>query len=172
MPEKKGNNLWKWALGISGTALGIYLLRDKTVESVTQLLQQWEPCDYYDTEPEFRADLADFLREEFHEGDLYIIEEHGLGRGRRDVWVKNRSSEKIVVIELKRELDSNSEVQRLIGQIIQYEADADVIIPVFINSDPNHIDSFREAIDRQSVAEKVIPYRLEMEEDEEGDDND
>lgn len=97
----------------AGTAIYLLTRRDPTIRRINEALDEWEPEDNGDwSEADFRSDLAEYLRDDDH----YLIEESGLRRGRRDIWIRAKESDTEVVIEVKLELSSANEVKRLIGQ--------------------------------------------------------
>ncbi len=68
-----------------GAAILYLMSQDRTVNRIKEALDQWETeVDEDRTEADFRAELAEFLRDD----DCYLIEESGLRRGRRDIWIK------------------------------------------------------------------------------------
>jgi hypothetical protein len=71
---------------------------------------------------------------------IVLIEESGLRRGRRDIWIRDVHSDTEVVVELKPNLSSANEVRRLIGQIASYSEDAKAIFVVLIEPDGNMAD--------------------------------
>ena len=96
-----------------GAAILYLMSQDRTINRVKEALDEWETeVDEERNEADFRIELAEFLRDD----DCYLIEESGLRRGRRDIWIKDIDSD-TVVIELKLNLSSANEVRRLIGQI-------------------------------------------------------
>ena len=141
-------------------ALALYLLRDKTIERVRNILDTIEFIDC-DKESEYKEGLVEILREEIK--DCYIETEHGLGRGRRDIWIRNRDSGKTAVIEIKLELSTSSETKRLIGQLVQYSPDADVLFVVLIDPDPDQQSELEQAIDRTFDENKIEIHIFESE---------
>ena len=107
------------------------------------------------SEQDFREDLADHLRNWNVDGHHHIIEESGLRRSRNDIWVRGAESGKIVLIELKVDLDSSSELNRLLGQIVRHGNDADAIVIVLVYPDENILEEFRLAIQNLPSAEKI-----------------
>lgn len=137
-----------------------YLLRDTTVETVHDALDEWDPEGHFDNESDFCTDLAEFLREECP--DTYVVQEHGIGRGRRDLRVENRDSGAAVAIELKYGLSSPAKMQRLVGQIVQYSPDVRAVFVVLIDSNPNHLAEF-EKLAQANFANNVIVVAFDME---------
>jgi hypothetical protein len=121
---------------VIGAAILYLMSQDRTVNRVKEALEEWETeVDEDRTEADFRAELADFLRDD----DCYLIEESGLRRGRRDIWIKDIDSDTEVVIELKLNLSSANEVRRLIGQIASYSKQAKAIFVVLIDPDRKYV---------------------------------
>lgn len=115
--------------------LAAYLLWDDTVSKTQKALREWTPEDFWEKEVDFRSDLADFLRESLPE--VYVVEEHGHGRGRRDIRIENRESEVSVAIELKYRMRTSNDVSRLLGQVLRYKSDVKAVFLVLIDSEPN-----------------------------------
>lgn len=115
--------------------LAAYLLLDRTVARTRKVLQEWSPEEIWTKELDYRSDLAEFLRERL--ADVYVVEEHGLSRGRRDIRIENKESEVAIAIELKYALNSSNEVNRLLGQVLRYRSDVEVLFLVLIDSNPN-----------------------------------
>ena len=123
------------------------------------------------TEADFRNDLADYLRDD----DCYLIEESGLRRGRRDIWIRAIDSDTEIVIEVKLELSSANEVRRLIGQIAAYSEQAKAIFVVLIDPDANMLDELHISLEALSCKDKVEIVCMEANEgfdDEEDEDED
>ncbi len=136
--------------------------QDRTVNRVKEALDQWEiEVDEDWTEADFRAELAEFLRDD----DCYLIEESGLRRGRRDIWIKDIDSDTQVVIELKLNLSSANEVRRLIGQIASYSENAKAIFIVLIDPDANMVDELRISLQALQCNDKVEIVYVEKDEE-------
>ena len=99
-----------------------------------------------------------------------MIEESGLRRGRRDIWIKDIDSDTEVVIELKLELSSSSEVKRLIGQIASYSERAKAIFVVLIDPDENMVDELRISLPALQCNDKVEIVYIEMNDDDDYED--
>lgn len=141
--------------------IAAYLLRDKTVSRTREALHEWEPQDAWERESDYRGDLADFLRDELPE--TYVVEEHGLGRGRRDIRVENRESGVAVAIELKFRLSSSSEANRLLGQIIRYTSDVKALFVVLVDSDPNQLAEIEKLLEEKFEGDNVELIAFDME---------
>ena len=155
---------------VIGAAILYLMSQDRTVNRVKEALEEWETeVDEDRTEADYRAELAEFLRDD----DCYLIEESGVRRGRRDIWIKDVDSETEVVIELKLNLSSANEVRRLIGQIASYSEQAKAIFIVLIDPDSNMVDELRISLQALQCNDKVeIVYIEEDEEDDYEDEED
>ncbi len=155
---------------VIGAAILYFMSQDRTVNRVKEALEEWETeVDEDRTEADYRAELAEFLRDD----DCYLIEESGVRRGRRDIWIKDVDSETEVVIELKLNLSSANEVRRLIGQIASYSEQAKAIFIVLIDPDSNMVDELRISLQALQCNDKVeIVYIEEDEEDDYEDEED
>lgn len=156
----------------AGAAIYLLTREDPTVRRIKEALDEWETEDEGDwTEADFRNDLAEYLRDD----DCYLIEESGLRRGRRDIWIRALDSDTEIVIEVKLELSSANEVRRLIGQIAAYSEQAKAIFVVLIDPDGNMLDELRISLEALSCKDKVEIVCMEANEgfdDEEDEDED
>ena len=158
----------------AGAAIYLLTRQDPTVRLIKEALDEWETEDDEDwNEADFRNDLAEHLRHD----DYYLIEESGLRRGRRDIWIRAIDSDTEVVIEVKRELSSANEVRRLIGQIASYSEQAKAIFVVLIDPDGNMLDELQISLEALSCKDKVEIVCMESDEgfdddENEGDDGD
>src|SRR6185369_9387123 len=136
----------------AGAAIYLLTREDPSVRRIKEALDEWETEDEGDwTEADFRNDLAEYLRDD----DCYLIEESGLRRGRRDIWIRAIDSDTEIVIEVKLELSSANEVRRLIGQIAAYSEQAKAIFVVLIDPDGNMLDELRISLEALSCKDKV-----------------
>jgi hypothetical protein len=96
-----------------GAAIYLLTRQDPTIRRLKEALEKWEPEGDGDwSEADFRSDLADYIRDD----DCYLIEESGLRRGRRDIWIRAIDSDTEVVIEVKLELSSANKVKGLLAK--------------------------------------------------------
>jgi len=92
---------------------------------VFEIIKQWKPQQKYSNELEYRNDLMDFIYNKLnYSGNIFfgnrsILVRKEDGRGLCDIAVGNRQ----VGIELKKDLKSKSQINRLQGQIDDYEDD-------------------------------------------------
>lgn len=156
----------------AGAAIYLLTREDPTVKRIKEALDEWETEDEDDwTEADFRNDLAEYLRDD----DCYLIEESGLRRGRRDIWIRAIDSDTEIVIEVKLELSSANEVRRLIGQIAAYSEQAKAIFVVLIDPDGNMLDELHISLEALSCRDKVEIVCMEANEgfdDDEDEDED
>lgn len=142
-----------------GAAIYLLTRQDPTIRRIKEALDEWEPEDDGDwSEADFRSDLAEYLRDDDH----YLIEESGLRRGRRDIWIRAIDADTEVVIEVKLELSSANEVKRLIGQVAAYSEQAKAIFVVLIDPDGNMLDELRISLEALSCKDKVEIVCMEV----------
>lgn len=104
-------------------------------EDSIQTIKSWEPTQEYSNENLYRNDLIEFLRKKLNERQnpfsfgqqrrVSITKEDG--RGLCDIGIN-----KTIGIELKKDLKSKSQVDRLAGQIIGYKKDYQDLIIVLV----------------------------------------
>jgi hypothetical protein len=89
------------------------------------LVRKWKPRNEYPNELKYRDDLMDFLH-------INLNQSNNLFSGRRNVKIKKEASRSLcdvgignsqVGIELKKDLKTKSQINRLQGQIEDYEDD-------------------------------------------------
>jgi len=147
-----------------GAAILYLANQDRTVSRVKEALEEWETeLDDDRTESDYRAELAEFLRDD----NCYLIEESGLRRGRRDIWIKDIDSDTQVVIELKLYLNSANEARRLIGQIASYSEQAKAIFIVLIEPDHNLADELEISLQALHCSDRVEVVYIEAEDEDE-----
>ncbi len=87
------------------------------------LVREWQPKQKYPNESKYRDDLMDFLHEGLNKSDTLLFGNRDVkikkeeGRGLCDIGIGNRQ----VGIELKKDLKSKSQINRLQDQIEDYE---------------------------------------------------
>ena len=102
-------------------------------DTVLGIVERWIPKKKYSKEIEYRDELMKFIRSELKRGQRGILfgipEEHSVqkeaGRAHADIEIDRK-----IGIELKRNLKGKTEMNRLSGQIIDYEEDYSCIIVV------------------------------------------
>jgi len=102
-------------------------------DDVLSIVKRWFPKKKYSKEPEYRDDLMDFIRSELKRSQQDIL--FGTPRKHRVKKEAGRSHADIEIdrnigIELKRNLKGKTAMNRLSGQIIDYEGDYSCIIVV------------------------------------------
>lgn len=83
------------------------------LDAVETLIRRWKPIGCK-TEKDFEKSLAAYLREEMP--GLEIIQQYALGRFKADIMVGKR-----LLIEIKNNLKSVNDCNRLIGQLDEYK---------------------------------------------------
>lgn len=102
---------------------------DNLFDNVLQAIKEWNPQTGYSTERKYRDDLLAFLHEELngsggnvfsspiwgfdHSGHHFIKKE--AGRGLADIGIDDE-----IGIELKLNLKQKSQINRLVGQVVDY----------------------------------------------------
>ena len=121
-------------------------------DKVYSLIQSWQPKKEYPTEEGYRDDLLQFLRENLNRSDWlgishrYSIQKES-GRCLADIGIDRR-----VGIELKRNLKSKAEADRLIGQVKGYlkEYEEGVIIVLCGRTDNDKLEYLRDLLSEYS----------------------
>jgi hypothetical protein len=80
--------------------------------TVAEIIEKWQPFECK-TERDFKKSLLDELRKKLK--DKNIIEEYGSGKQKIDIVVQDK-----VPIELKKDLKSNAQLHRTLGQVEEY----------------------------------------------------
>ena len=102
-------------------------------DTVLGIVERWIPKKKYSKEIEYRDELAEFIRNELKRRQQDILfstpKKHHVkkeaGRAHADIEIDRN-----IGIELKRNLKGKTEMNRLSGQIIDYEGDYSCIIVV------------------------------------------
>ncbi len=109
-----------------------------------ELINRWQPKQKYPTELKYRDDLMNFLQDKLnHSNNMFSRNRNVLvkkedGRGLCDIAVGNRK----VGIELKKDLKSKSQINRLQGQIDDYEEDyQEGIIVVLVGNTDKYVEN-------------------------------
>jgi hypothetical protein len=140
--------------GLIAGAVFLAWLNEADVRRFDASLKKWRPHARHHTRKEhhYRADLAAHLRKSDKEEECYIIEESGSMKARGDIEVRFVGSEKRIIIELKLNLRTSSELNRLIGQAERSKATQLYII--LIDPDPNmlpELDMWKENKDNVTL---------------------
>lgn len=115
------------------------------LDMVEGLIKKWKPkgCK---TEKQYEVSLYDFMHSELQE--VQVTKQFAKGRIRADIVVGDK-----VIVELKNNLDTTSKYQRLIGQLVEYEAwDGDIVILLCGKTDPNLLKDLKKYIAGKEVA--------------------
>ena len=102
-------------------------------DDVLTIIERWAPKKKYSKETEYRDELMEFIRNELKRSQQDILfstpKKHRVkkeaGRSHADIEIDRN-----IGIELKRNLKGKTEMNRLSGQIIDYEGDYSCIIVV------------------------------------------
>jgi hypothetical protein len=102
-------------------------------DNVEKIIRRWSPKEKYPKEEGYRNELIGFIRSEFEKQEKNRIfgepEKHVIkpesGRSHADIEI-----DKKIGIELKRNLSGKSEMDRLFGQIQNYQSEYDCVIVV------------------------------------------
>jgi len=116
-------------------------LSDRFRRKVLKSVKSWEIHRSFSNETECRKSLADHIRTKLP--SYLVLEEDGNERRKVDISVSNSGSliylfEKKIAIELKYQLSKNTDLDRLIGQVMGYkELNFHRTIVVSIDPSPN-----------------------------------
>ncbi|PVX26317.1 MAG: hypothetical protein CW691_01740 [Candidatus Bathyarchaeum sp.] len=107
---------------------GVLLRVDNLFDTVLQTVADWNPKEKYSTEREYRDDLLDFLQKNLNSESntfssaIWGLEHSGYhcikkeaGRSLADIGIDDE-----VGIELKRNLKRKGQINRLVGQVVDY----------------------------------------------------
>ncbi len=132
---------WIWVAGIGILVLAIWYFGGKFFRKVTESIFSWVLPQGANNESDYKKSLASHLRKLFPK--RWLLEESGTKRRKADITLHSsnnpddENSEKYA-IELKLKLSSNTELDRLVGQVMGYKEDGyDKTIIVSIDADPN-----------------------------------
>jgi hypothetical protein len=108
-----------------------------SIGTVTKLIENWKP-DGCGLEKDYEDSLYAYLHEQLSE--IQITRQYARGRSRVDLRVGET-----VVVELKCDLDSTSEYQRLLGQLLEMKRWEERIVVVFAgNTDPYFLKALKK----------------------------
>jgi len=101
-----------------------------TSERVSRIVKEWRPKKEYRSEAGYRDELLTFIRKELKKGTMLgPSERHRIrkesGRHLADIGIDEK-----IGVELKRNLNSQSSLDRLIGQVRRFMRSYDYIIVV------------------------------------------
>lgn len=127
------------------------------------LVRKWQPSQKYSNESKYRDDLMDFLHERLNKSDTLLFVNRDVrikkedGRGLCDIGIGNSQ----VGIELKKDLKSKSQINRLQGQIEDYEEyyGEGVIVVLVGNVDKYVENDLRHKLKKKSDKSAVFELR-------------
>ena len=136
-------------------------LFDDTIRAI----KTWEPTKKFHNEKGYSDDLAEFLRDEFYENhnphafgtqsNISVIKE--AGRGLCDIAINEK-----IGVELKKDLKSKSQIDRLAGQIIGYKKEyQDIIIVLVGNTNKDAFELLKSKI--SDLSKNEIGFGLNQE---------
>ena len=97
------------------------------------------------SEKQCEDSLYDYLQRSLD--GVQIIRQYGRARSFVDIMVADR-----VMVELKYELTSTAEYQRLVGQLVGYkEWNKDIIVVLVGNTEPNLLKNLQKVVDKEFV---------------------
>jgi hypothetical protein len=125
--------------------------------------EEWITCKRnFRTEREYQKDLANFLRKELNRSDIFSSRNVTVtleGGSNCDIAI----NEDEIGIELKKDLHSENEINRLMGQLDNYSEIFDDIIVVLAGSpNPHHRDLLRDKIKRKNKNSGINDPRIEI----------
>ncbi len=98
------------------------------VDAVVSLIQRWKP-ENCKIEKDYEKSLYEYLHKEFD--TIQVTKQYAKGRIKADIVI---GGEKGIIIEIKRNLTTRAEYQRLIGQLVEYKEWAGSVIVLLTGS--------------------------------------
>ncbi len=138
---------------------------DNTFNMVLRIVKEWRPENDYGKEPQYTNDLIEFLRNELKREEsgwgfpeqIHIVRRNS-GRNHVDIEVDEK-----IGIELKRNLKTQSALDRLTGQISRFTKTYDYTIVVLCGeTDEEKLHQLR-ANYRQSWGQPVVKIVTHLE---------
>ena len=121
----------------------------------TSLIEKWKPGKLK-TEKSFEKSLYEYLHDNLKV--LQVTRQYAKGRIRADLAIEDK-----VFIELKRNLNTTSNYQRLIGQISEYKNwNGDVIIVLFGKTEPNLKKQLIRYLKNEGLNSSILPGDTEI----------
>jgi len=109
---------------------------------VANLINAWNVSGC-SSEKECENSLYTFLHEKLP--DIQVVQQYGRGRSQVDLMIDDK-----VMVELKYMLESTSEFQRLVGQLIDYKTwDKQIIIVLVGATEPSLLKQLRSIVKRE-----------------------
>lgn len=114
-------------------------------------IEDWKPTKKFGKENEYRDDLIHYLRDDLNKNSFLSLEKINIssekGRSLADIAVNGKE----IGIELKKDLNSKSKIDRLIGQIQTYEDEYnDIIIVLVGKTHANYLDDLHHRIEKNN----------------------
>jgi hypothetical protein len=142
------------------------MMADRLFEDTIGIINRWKPSKRYRTENRYRDELMQVLREEFDNrksnfsfsSTLKIIVRKETGKEFSDIAINRRR----IGIELKKDLNTNSQVNTLSGQLIGYKKEYDDIIVVLVGkTDREKLEYCKEKL--SALTDRNAHYSLNRE---------
>lgn len=128
---------------------GELMFTDTLFRDTIDIINRWNPKESYPTEPKYRDDLMNYMRKCYSNNQSPFSPQKRIsvrkeaGRGYCDIAVDRR-----IGVELKKDLSKKSQINRLIGQIVDYKREYDDIIIVLIgNTSLDALDGLNDSIE-------------------------
>jgi len=137
------------------------MFRDTLFNDVIHIINHWNPKSKYPNETKYRDELLEYIRDGLNSNNSMF----GISRGR--VSVKKEDSrglcdigiDRRIGIELKKDLKSKAQVNRLIGQIVNYKRDyQDIIILLVGDTNKEALENLKD--DLSDLNRGDNPYSL------------
>jgi len=128
------------------------MFRASLFQECVGLVNRWIPKEKYHTHDEYKKDLMDFLHNNFLYKNLNVQINKEANRSLCDIAVGHHQ----VGIELKRDLKSKSQIDRLMGQLERYEDEYTEGIIIVLVGD---VDKYAENQLRHQIARKLNKER-------------
>jgi len=120
---------------------------------VSTLIEEWTPIGC-SSEKEYEKSLFSFLHQ--HLDDALIVSQYAIGKTHVDLMVNDR-----VMVEIKYKLNSMSEYQRLIGQLMDYKNwRKDLVIVLVGDTNPSLKRRLSRTLDKEFAG--YIPLGAEF----------
>lgn len=154
-----GRFTWKHLAMIAGGGLALWWFCSAFTRSLRKAIDSWTPPRDVQSETSLRRSLAQHLRTTLV--DCWILEEDGVKRSRTDITVADSkdpafASERIV-IELKSALRKNTELDRLMGQLVSYRQNGySKAIVVVVGADDNMIQILQDREQAEGIADFML----------------
>lgn len=126
---------------------------------LVSIIERWEPITEYAKENEYRDELASHIRRQFKNdlisGDIKVSKESG--RGLCDIAINERGCG----IELKKDLKSKSQIDRLVGQVNRYQKEYNSVIIVLVGkTNPDSLDELKGQL--KGIGSSLLPQPIKI----------